>query len=144
MDQGRRQEEQERNTAAHQLSRADPQYRTAEQQVANAQRQQVCANTHPSFRGLNYQPYCCKGNVQLESFPQPQPFLQHLYEGTQSDSNHFLNNIRKYNSVFQMTSFGCNEVTMPGFNPSFRIQGQVYHCIGSMVPSADESPQNFV
>ena len=40
-----------------------------------------------------------------------------------------------------MTSFGCHEMTMPGFNPSFRIQGQVYHCIGSMVPSTGESPK---
>jgi len=29
---------------------------------------------------------------------------------------------------------------MPGFNPSFRIQGQVYHRIGSVVPSTGESP----
>ena len=57
MDPQRRQEEQERNTAAHQVSRADPQYRTAEQQVANTRRQQVHANTHRSFRGLNHQPH---------------------------------------------------------------------------------------
>jgi len=79
--------------------------------------------------------------VQLESFPYPQPFLQHLFEGEDSDGVHFLSNIRKYNSVFQMTSFGCNEVTMPGFNPSFRIQGQVYHRIGSVVPSIGVSPK---
>ena len=40
-----------------------------------------------------------------------------------------------------MTSFGCNEVSMAGFNPSFRIQGQVYHLIGSIVPTAGESPK---
>ena len=40
-----------------------------------------------------------------------------------------------------MTSFGCNEVSMAGFNPSFRIQGQVYHLIGSMVPTQGESPK---
>ena len=78
---------------------------------------------------------CMKGNVQLESFPQPQPLLQHLYEGVDSNGKHFLANIRRYNSAFQMTSFGCNEVTMPGFNLSFRIQNHVYHCIGSMIPS---------
>jgi len=33
------------------------------------------------------------GNVQLEPFPQPQSFLQHFYEDTQCDSNHFLKNI---------------------------------------------------
>ena len=42
-----------------------------------------------------------------------------------------------------MTSFGCNEVTYPGFNPSFKIQGQVYYRIGSVVPSMNES-SNFV
>jgi len=82
-----------------------------------------------------------KGNVQLEPFPRPQPFLEHLYEGIDSDSKHFLANIRKYNSAFQMTSFGCNEIRMPGFNPSYRVQGQIYHCIGSLVPSTDESPK---
>ena len=40
-----------------------------------------------------------------------------------------------------MTSFGCNEVTICGFNPSFKIQGQVYHRIGSIVPSMGESPK---
>ena len=38
-----------------------------------------------------------------------------------------------------MTSFGCNEVSIAGFNPSFRIQGQVYHLIGSIVPTQGES-----
>ena len=40
-----------------------------------------------------------------------------------------------------MTSFGCNDIMMAGFSPSFRIQGQVYHLIGSIVPTADESPK---
>ena len=40
-----------------------------------------------------------------------------------------------------MTSFGCNEILMAGFNPSFKIQGQVYHFIGSIVPTAGESPK---
>ena len=84
---------------------------------------------------------CSKGNVQLDEFPQVQSFLQHLYEGIDSIGKHFLANIRKYNSVFQMTSFGCNEVSMTGFNPSFRIQGQVYQIIGSILPSEGESPK---
>ena len=84
---------------------------------------------------------CSKGNVKLDEFPPVQAFLQHLYEGIDSNGKHFLANIRKYNSVFQMTSFGCNEVSMAGFNPSFRIQGQVYHLIGSIVPTQGESPK---
>ncbi|XP_065883273.1 uncharacterized protein [Dysidea avara] len=167
-----RREEQQQDTASHQQARADPLYRALEQQANTARRQQVRASTHPSFRGLNYQPHnffnttdvgtlsvecthcgalkfpqeteslcCLKGNVQLEAFPQPQSFLRHLYEGTNTAGKHFLASIRKYNSAFQMTSFGCNEITMAGFNPSFRVQGQVYHRIGSLVPSTGESPK---
>ena len=84
---------------------------------------------------------CSKGKVQLDDFPQLQPFLQHLYEGVDSNGKHFLTNIHKYNCAFQMTSFGCNEISMAGFNPSFRIQGQVYHLIGSIVPTQGESPK---
>jgi len=57
------------------------------------------------------------------------------------EGKHFLANIRKYNGAFQMTSFGCNEITIAGFDPSFRVQGQVYHRIDSLVPSAGESPK---
>ena len=60
---------------------------------------------------------CSKGDVQLEKFPQVQPFLQHLYEDTDSNGKQVLANICKYNCAFQMTSFGCNEVSMPGFKP---------------------------
>ena len=154
-------EQQQQDLIQHREARADPEYRAQEQQVNNARRQQIRAGRQASFRALNYQPdnfvsttsvsllsvecqncgalkfsketegFCCsKGNVKLDAFPQPQPFLQHLYEGTDSD-----------NCAFQMTSFGCNEITMAGFNPSFRIQGQVYHPIGTMVPTADESPK---
>ena len=37
---------------------------------------------------------CSKGKVQLDHFPQPHPFLQHLYEGIDSNGKHFLANIR--------------------------------------------------
>ena len=84
---------------------------------------------------------CSKGNVQLDAFLQPPIFLQHLYKGVDSNGKHFLANIRKYNCAFQMTSFGCTEITMAGFNPSFRVQGQVYHLIGSIVPAEGESPK---
>ena len=34
-----------------------------------------------------------------------------------------------------MTTFGCSEITMAGFNPSFRIS------IGSIIPAKGESPK---
>ena len=35
---------------------------------------------------------CSKGNVQLDAFPQPPVFLQHLYEGVDNNGKHFLAN----------------------------------------------------
>ena len=56
-----------------------------------------------------------------------------------SNGNHFLANIRKYDCAFLMTSFGCNEVSMSGISPLFRIQGQVYHIISSTIPTEGAS-----
>jgi hypothetical protein len=59
--------------------------------------------------------------------------------GKTPESKHFLDNIRKYNSCFQMTSFGTSkEVVDSGFMPTFRIQGQVYHRVGSLLPPSNE------
>ena len=33
-----------------------------------------------------------------------------------------------------MTSFGANEIVERGFMPTFKVQGQVYHLIGSVLP----------
>ena len=101
-----------------------------------------CSNCGAIKFPMETESLCCsKGNVQLDAFPQPPVFLQHLYEGVDSNGKHFLTNIRKYNCAFQMTSFGCSEITMAGFNPTFRIQGQVYHLIGSIIPTEGESPK---
>ena len=56
-DPATRREEQQQNTAAYQQTRADPRYRAHKQQANTTRRQQVRASTHPSFRGLNYQPH---------------------------------------------------------------------------------------
>ena len=38
-----------------------------------------------------------------------------------------------------MTSFSTTkEVYEPGFMSTFKIQGQVYHCVGSLLPPSNE------
>lgn len=37
--------------------------------------------------------------------------------------------------------FGCTEATVPGWNPSFRVHGQVCHLIGSLMPLPGEVPK---
>jgi hypothetical protein len=57
-------------------------------------------------------------NCQLEVPPQ-----EHLAytSGDTSESKHFLGNIRKYNSCFQITSFGATLVEQPGFPSTFTV-----------------------
>lgn len=81
---------------------------------------------------------CCDGGkVEIQLFAPPPEPVRSLYEGQHPDSAHFLSNIRRYNSLFQMTSFGVRGggvVNHGRFMPTFKIQGQVYHRIGSLLP----------
>ena len=76
---------------------------------------------------------CCKlGKVVL-------PKLDNLIEPLNEllKSKHFFNNIRNYNSSFQMTSFGANKIIKDGYNTQVKIQGQVYHLLGSLKKEKD-------
>jgi hypothetical protein len=79
------------------------------------------------------------GKVKLPPLrPPPEP-LESLMSGKTPESKHFLDNIRNYNSCFQMTSFGTSQkVDDSGFMPAFRVQGQAYHRVGSLLPPSNE------
>ena len=81
---------------------------------------------------------CCSGGkVKLpELHPSPEP-LSTLVSGDTSESKHFLANIRKYNSCFQMTSFGATNIVCENYMPTFKVQGQIYHRAGSLLPLPD-------
>ncbi|UYV79307.1 hypothetical protein LAZ67_17002062 [Cordylochernes scorpioides] len=82
---------------------------------------------------------CSNGKVRLPLIDLPPEPLRSLLSGENSDSVHFLRNIRKYNSCFQMTSFGAeNQTHSVTFPTTFSIQGQVYHRIGSLMPSENQ------
>lgn len=82
---------------------------------------------------------CSNGKVSLPSLGEPEEPLKTLFIYDADESRRFLNRIRKYNSCFQMTSFGVDrEVIMPGFSPTFTVQGQIYHRIGSLFPAENE------
>ncbi|XP_061395554.1 uncharacterized protein LOC133331174, partial [Musca vetustissima] len=84
---------------------------------------------------------CSNGKIVLpQLLPPPQPLLS-LMTGSHLDSQHFLSNIRKYNSAFQMTSFGATNVIRENFMPTFRVQGQIYHRMGSLLPIPNEDPK---
>ena len=81
---------------------------------------------------------CSSGKVRLELIQEPPEPLKSLLTGQHEFSKHFLGKIRCYNSAFQMTSFGAKEIKEGNFMPTFKILGQVYHRIGSLLPVENE------
>lgn len=86
---------------------------------------------------------CCKsGKVKLPSLQKPPRELFTYMIGETLQSKHFLQNIRRYNACFQMTSFGATFIPeSDGFHSVFKIQGQIYHTMGSLLPLPNETPK---
>ncbi|GFU44734.1 uncharacterized protein TNCV_2220511 [Trichonephila clavipes] len=53
---------------------------------------------------------CAKGKVKLPELHSPPEPLSMFLSGVRRVSKHFLENIRKYNACFQMTSFGATNI----------------------------------
>lgn len=83
---------------------------------------------------------CCSGGkVCLPCLPEPPDVLKTLLTGESPDSKHFQKFVWKYNACFQMTSFGAEkDLTDRGFFTTFKIQGQCYHLMGSLLPLPNE------
>lgn len=84
---------------------------------------------------------CSSGKVFIRPLQQPPEPLFSLLRNEHPESNHFMEKSRKYNSSFQMTSFGGKEIREGNFMPSFKVQGQVYHLIGSLLPQPGIRPK---
>ncbi|XP_046869082.1 uncharacterized protein LOC124461612 [Drosophila willistoni] len=78
-----------------------------------------------------------KSKVKLPVLTSPQEPLYSLLCGETQESRHFLANSRKYNSCFQMTSFGADIIEDGGLNTTFKIQGQIHHRVGLLIPFED-------
>nr|XP_043639291.1 uncharacterized protein LOC122610362 [Erigeron canadensis] len=83
---------------------------------------------------------CCKGGRVHLLFPNDPPSeIKNLFE-----QSAFLDNIRLYNSIFSMTSFGAtiNDSINDGSAPYvFRIEGQIHHWLGTICPPVGETPR---
>ena len=84
---------------------------------------------------------CANGKVDVPLLgPPPEP-LRALLTTNTPPAKEFRNKIRTYNSCFVMTSFQAHTVVEPGFMPTFKVQGQIYHNIGPLTPAAEQQPQ---
>ncbi len=99
----------------------------------------VCASCN-AYRWREERPgFCCgQGKIHLQSLPSPPAEIQQLYDAANPD---FLQKLRSYNNAFALASIGCDEKVVHGFSPTFKIQGKVYHRIGSLCPNDGETPK---
>ena len=93
-----------------------------------------------TFNGETMEMCCASGKVKLLLLAAPPEPLKTFLTGTTSESKcFFLSQIRKYNSCFQMTSFGA-QIENPGqFMSTFKVKGQIYHRAGSLLPFSGEN-----
>ncbi|PWA82159.1 hypothetical protein CTI12_AA180840 [Artemisia annua] len=86
-----------------------------------------------------YQRCCAGGRAVLRSHNQHPAYITQLFA-----DRHFMENIRAYNQMFAMTSFGAtiDNSLNTGRGPYiFRVSGQIYHWIGGFCPAGDDIPR---
>ena len=91
------------------------------------------------FNGETMGMCCASGQVKLPLLAAPPEPLKTFLTGTTSESKRFLSQIRKYNSCFQMTSFGAQIENPDQFMSTFKVKGQIYHRAGSLLPFSGEN-----
>ncbi|XP_021979960.1 uncharacterized protein LOC110876088 [Helianthus annuus] len=88
---------------------------------------------------------CCGyGKVELPDYKDAVPSYKKLFMYKDKESKHFLNNIRRYNSMFAFTSMGgkVDPTVNRGNGPfCYRISGENYHSIGSLLPENGDQPK---
>ncbi|GKD22206.1 hypothetical protein Tco_1223909, partial [Tanacetum coccineum] len=87
----------------------------------------------------NYHKCCLGGKVRLGTEPHPPDYIRLLFK-----NRRFMENIRAYNQMFSMTSFGesVEDSINNGRAPYvFKISGEVYHWIGSLCPNEGDPPR---
>ncbi|KAF8771706.1 hypothetical protein HNY73_019086 [Argiope bruennichi] len=114
--------------------------------VQERQRQQTSRSLALKFRNETPGMCCASGKVVLSPLPTPPEPLLSLLAGESDDSKLFLRKIRKFNSCLKMTSFGATKIcdlasNGRNFETTFKVQGQVYHKIGSLLPMPDDDPK---
>ncbi|RDX54250.1 hypothetical protein OH76DRAFT_1539705, partial [Lentinus brumalis] len=91
---------------------------------------------------------CCNsGKVRVRPPPEPPLAIQHLFSASDRQANEFRQNIRSYNNAFAFTSLGVkmdkalNRNTHGRAPWVFRIQGQLSHNSGALIPRPGHQPK---
>ena len=85
--------------------------------------------------------FCCQdGKVKIE-IPPPPPLDLHKYFDINQSGHLLLPKCRSYNNALALASIGCEEKIQNGFNPTFKIQGKMYHRMVSLIPPSGNAPK---
>ncbi|PWA97231.1 helitron helicase-like domain-containing protein [Artemisia annua] len=87
----------------------------------------------------HYHLCCGNGKVFMQPEPDPPEYIKQLL----GDAT-FMENIRAYNQMFAMTSFGATigSTVNQGRGPYvFKVSGKIYNRIGSLCPTGDDDPK---
>ncbi|GJT54627.1 putative helitron helicase-like domain-containing protein [Tanacetum coccineum] len=87
---------------------------------------------------------CMNGIVELSNMENPPEALLKLYTSDDETSKHFRHHIRKYNMMFSFTSMGgkVDNSINNGHGPFvYRMHGQNYHLMGSLIPKDGDIPK---
>ncbi|GKA46793.1 hypothetical protein Tco_0739676 [Tanacetum coccineum] len=99
-------------------------------------------NTHANSE--SYSLCCGRGKVMLPTaLKNPPKLLMDLINRKHAKSTNFIDNIRRYNSMFAFTSMGGRQdkSVNTGRGPyCYRIQGMNYHRMGSLLPDKGKPP----
>ncbi|XP_014779813.1 uncharacterized protein LOC106875985 [Octopus bimaculoides] len=85
--------------------------------------------------------YCSNGKIKISPLEDPPGLLTDLLTGASPLSTEFHKRVRAYNCAFHMTLIGVNIIKEGQFLLSFKVQGQIYHRLGSLQPIDIASPQ---
>ena len=84
------------------------------------------------------------GKIEIPLLSSPPDEIKSLLEQNDEKSQFFKNNIRGFNSALEMTSLEDNQQNLPKGGPSiFKIQGNINHRIGSLLPSKQNDVPQF-
>nr|KAJ0227162.1 hypothetical protein LSAT_V11C100048500 [Lactuca sativa] len=92
----------------------------------------------------DYSLCCAYGKVQLPDLKKAPPTYETMFRNMDSKSKHFMKNIRRYNSMFSFTSMGGkidSSINRGNAPYIFRLGGQNYHSIGSLLPAKGSEPK---
>ncbi|XP_019186005.1 PREDICTED: uncharacterized protein LOC109180750 [Ipomoea nil] len=101
-------------------------------------------NKSSGVRNLKYSLCCSHGKIKLSHPNIPPMAIRQFFFNQDQKSTHFLKNIRSFNNMFCFTSMGgkidrtVNNGSAP---PTFRLHGQNFHLMGSLLPQSGERPK---